>query len=59
MTTISLEKIKAFVASAEENLGKVNKGNKAARVRLRNDMQGIKVEAQAVRIQVSGLTDTL
>lgn len=59
MTTISLEKIEALVASAKENLEKVNKGNKSARVRLRNDMQGIKVESQNVRIQVSGLTDTL
>lgn len=56
---ISLDKIQEVLLTAKEEVEKVNKGNKSARARLRKAMQDLKVLSQDIRVQVSGLTDTL
>lgn len=52
---ITLDKIKNTVAAIEADVEKVNNGNKAARVRVRNAMQEVKVLAQDIREQVRNL----
>jgi hypothetical protein len=48
----AFDKLKALVAAAEEDVIKVDKGNKAAGTRVRKAMQDIKGAAQEVRIKV-------
>lgn len=54
---INLGKLEEVMSVAKNEAEKVNKGNKASRVRLRKAMQDLKVLCQDVRSQVSGLTD--
>jgi hypothetical protein len=56
---ISLDKIEEVLLTAKAETEKVNKGNKSARTRLRKAMQDLKKLSQDIRVQVSGLTDTL
>jgi hypothetical protein len=56
---ISLDKIEEVLLTAKAETEKVNKGNKSARTRLRKAMQDLKTLSQDIRVQVSGLTDTL
>jgi hypothetical protein len=46
------EKLKQLVAAAEEDVIKVDKGNKAAGTRVRKMMQDIKAACQEVRVKV-------
>ena len=46
------ERLKQLVAEVEEDVIKVEKGNKAAGTRVRKMMQEIKAAAQAVRVKV-------
>jgi hypothetical protein len=48
----SFERLKALVAAAEEDVAKVDGGNKAAGTRVRKAMQEIKGAAQEVRQKV-------
>jgi hypothetical protein len=48
----AFEKLKALVAAAEEDVVKIDKGNKAAGTRVRKAMQEIKAAAQEVRVKV-------
>jgi hypothetical protein len=48
----AFDKLKALVAVAEEDVQKVDGGNKAAGTRVRKAMQDIKAAAQEVRIKV-------
>jgi len=48
----AFDKLKALVVQAEEEMAKVESGNKAAGTRLRKFMQDIKGAAQEVRIKV-------
>jgi hypothetical protein len=48
----AFEKLKALVVAAEEDVIKIDKGNKAAGTRVRKAMQGIKAAAQEVRVKV-------
>jgi hypothetical protein len=48
----AFEKLKALVATAEEDVIKIDKGNKAAGTRVRKAMQEIKAAAQEVRVKV-------
>lgn len=45
------DELKAIVASAEEDIAKVDNGNKAAGIRARKLMQDVKDKAQAVRVK--------
>lgn len=58
---LEYDRLKEIVASAEEDIIKADKGNKAAGTRVRKTMQDIKAAAQAVRVKVlelkSGPTD--
>ena len=53
----SYEKLKALVAAAEEEVLKVEGGNKAAGTRLRKQMQEIKKACQDVRQAVLELRE--
>ena len=48
----SFDKLKVLVAQAEEEVAKVESGNKAAGTRLRKLMQDIKAAAQEVRKKI-------
>ena len=48
----AFDKLKAVVAAAEEDVLKVDNGNKAAGTRVRKAMQDIKAAAQDVRVKV-------
>jgi hypothetical protein len=48
----AFEKLKALVAAAEEDVIKIDKGNKAAGTRVRKAMQEIKAASQEVRVKV-------
>ena len=48
----AFDRLKAMVAAAEEDVVKVDGGNKAAGTRLRKAMQEIKGVAQEIRIKV-------
>ena len=48
----AFDRLKAMVAAAEEDVVKVDGGNKAAGTRLRKAMQEIKAVAQEIRIKV-------
>ena len=48
----AFEKLKALVAAAEEDVIKIDKGNKAAGTRVRKSMQDIKQAAQEVRLKI-------
>jgi hypothetical protein len=48
----AFDKLKTLVAAAEEDVLKVDRGNKAAGTRVRKAMQDIKAAAQDVRIKV-------
>jgi hypothetical protein len=48
----AFDKLKALVAAAEEDILKVDGGNKAAGTRVRKAMQEIKAAAQDVRVKV-------
>jgi hypothetical protein len=48
----AFERLKALVAAAEEDVGRVHAGNKAAGTRVRKAMQDIKSAAQEVRVKV-------
>ena len=48
----AFDKLKQLVAAAEENVVKVDKGNKAAGTRVRKAMQEIKAAAQEVRVKI-------
>jgi hypothetical protein len=48
----AFDRLKALVAAAEEDVIKVDKGNKAAGTRVRKAMQEIKAAAQEVRVKV-------
>jgi hypothetical protein len=48
----AFEKLKALVVAVEEDVIKVDKGNKAAGTRVRKGMQDIKAAAQEVRQKV-------
>ena len=48
----AFERLKALVAAAEEDVGRVAAGNKAAGTRVRKAMQDIKSAAQEVRVKV-------
>ena len=48
----AFEKLKALLAAAEEDVIKIDKGNKAAGTRVRKAMQEIKAAAQEVRVKV-------
>jgi len=48
----AFEALKQLVAAAEEDVIKVDKGNKAAGTRVRKMMQDIKAAAQNVRVKV-------
>ncbi|MCX5673312.1 MAG: histone H1 [Planctomycetota bacterium] len=48
----AFDKLKVLVAAAEEEVIKVDKGNKAAGTRVRKAMQEIKAAAQEVRVKV-------
>jgi hypothetical protein len=48
----AFEKLKALVVAAEEDVIKIDKGNKAAGTRVRKAMQDIKAAAQEVRVKV-------
>jgi len=48
----AFDKLKLLVAAAEEDVIKVDKGNKAAGTRVRKSMQEIKAAAQDIRIKV-------
>jgi hypothetical protein len=48
----AFDRLKAMVAAAEEDVVKVDGGNKAAGTRLRKAMQEIKGAAQEIRIKV-------
>jgi hypothetical protein len=48
----AFERLKALVVAAEEDVGRVNAGNKAAGTRVRKAMQDIKSAAQEVRVKV-------
>jgi len=48
----AFDKLKMLVAQAEEDVMKVQQGNKAAGTRLRKTMQEIKGAAQEVRVKV-------
>jgi len=48
----AFERLKALVVAAEEEVVRVEAGNKAAGTRLRKAMQEIKAAAQEVRIKV-------
>jgi hypothetical protein len=48
----AFDKLKALVVQAEEEMAKVESGNKAAGTRLRKFMQDVKGAAQEVRIKV-------
>ena len=54
---ISLDKIKELITLADVETEKVNRGNKAAKTRLRKIMMDLKKEAQSVREQVIGKED--
>ena len=48
----AFERLKALVAAAEEDVAKVDSGNRAAGTRIRKAMQDIKSAAQEVRVKV-------
>jgi hypothetical protein len=48
----AFDRLKALVVQAEEDVVKVDGGNKAAGTRLRKTMQEIKSAAQEVRVKV-------
>jgi hypothetical protein len=48
----AFDRLKQIIAEAEEDLVKVEKGNKAAGTRLRKKMQDLKAAAQDVRVKV-------
>ena len=48
----AFERLKALVVAAEEEVARVEAGNKAAGTRLRKAMQEIKAAAQEVRVKV-------
>jgi hypothetical protein len=48
----AFERLKALVAAAEEDVAKVDGGNRAAGTRVRKSMQDIKSAAQEVRVKV-------
>jgi hypothetical protein len=48
----AFERLKTLVAAAEEDVVRVDAGNKAAGTRLRKAMQEIKSAAQEVRVKV-------
>jgi|WetSurMetagenome_2_1015567.scaffolds.fasta_scaffold1844559_1 hypothetical protein len=48
----AFDKLKILVAAAEEDVAKVDGGNKAAGTRVRKAMQEIKAAAQDVRVKV-------
>ncbi len=49
------ERLKQLVQAAEEDIIKVEAGNKSAGTRSRKHMQDIKAAAQAVRIKILGM----
>lgn len=49
---LEYDRLREIVASAEEDIIKADKGNKAAGTRVRKTMQDIKAAAQAVRVKV-------
>lgn len=51
------DRLKEVIASAEEDILKADKGNKAAGTRVRKVMQEVKDAAQAVRKKVLELRD--
>ena len=51
------EQLKQLVAEAEDDIGKVEGGNKAAGTRVRKQMQDIKAAAQSVRVAILELRD--
>ena len=51
------EQLQSVVASAEEEIRKVEAGNKAAGTRVRKLMQEVKAAAQAVRTKVLEMRD--
>jgi len=54
---LEYERLKEVVASAEEDVLKVDKGNKAAGTRVRKTMQEVKEAAQDVRKKVLELRE--
>jgi hypothetical protein len=48
----AFDKLKALVVAVEEDVIKVDSGNKAAGTRVRKGMQEIKAAAQEVRVKV-------
>ena len=48
----AFERLKVLVAAAEEEVAKVDSGNRAAGTRIRKAMQDIKSAAQEVRVKV-------
>jgi hypothetical protein len=48
----AFDKLRLLVAAVEEDIIKIDKGNKAAGTRVRKAMQEIKAAAQEVRIKV-------
>jgi hypothetical protein len=48
----AFERLKVLVAAAEEEVAKVDSGNRAAGTRVRKAMQDIKSAAQEVRVKV-------
>jgi len=48
---LEFDRLKEIVASAEDDVAKVDRGNKAAGTRVRKTMQEIKGAAQEVRIK--------
>ena len=48
----AFERLKALVAAVEEDVAKVDSGNRAAGTRIRKAMQDIKSAAQEVRVKV-------
>ena len=49
---LEYDRLKEIVASVEEDMIKVEKGNKAAGTRVRKVMQEVKAAAQALRVKV-------
>ncbi len=48
----AFDRLKSVVAEAEDDLAKVERGNKAAGTRVRKAMQDIKKIAQEVRVKI-------
>jgi len=54
----AFDRLKMLVAQAEEDVLRVERGNKAAGTRVRKSMQDIKAAAQEVRVKVLEVRDT-